>query len=793
MTEPPHEEETTSRGDSVPRTKDARRETWNSRLRELESDVMSELKQGELTNRLALEKIRREAAAESERMKNDLTGLATKVSELIRAALLDEPEPTPVSAPLLMHDKFKELIGRKTAEQWQFASDEDLETYTRLAAPLTEGETDEEWLVRRRELEEFLSQVTLARVKDVKDTPPHLVVASAETDEVVAELSRRKGKTSERRLLEAGLMDAIADNEGRDRPSSSRTASGNVSMTGQQPKRDAPQDTARGVTTAAGGMPGGGGSDDEDDDDPRRPTGPSGPPIGIPPTGRRRHPAEPRHPAAHPMFGVNARAQPSISVGRPPITVAMRPLGITAALQANAQELLWIDDFVQQYVSVDPDTLPNLSKQVKIAQPEAYRGQDSTDAFEVWLITVLRWLRFSRVTGPALDEERVHLLGLVLSGPAAEWYNQEVSSPYRVAPNWTFLDVLYALHARFVHRATAQEATEQYESVKFSRSGGVAAYYGERRKWAACMVEHPDAYAFRRSFLMGLPTDIVRPMLESMGLSAETSTIEQLLQGALHVENSQKFIAGYQRNSRNAVTATSNPAVPRPTATRHIRAGGAVRPRTDLRGGTAPPRIGTAPVSAPSASTGPRPAAPGARGGVAEKGKTVDKSKVQCFACGGMGHYSTESVCPKARQPSFRRMEVVSEGGSPAEVEQQDATAADDEESSSPPVEGSQYEPDEDSEHALDQYEDFDYEEHETGESEQYFGSMRLVPFVDEVVPENVLADELAQWRGELEETSSSSEDDSDHDRMPPLELVNAPPTRTFTGPELGLRDHQCL
>ena len=42
-------------------------------------------------------------------------------------------------------------------------------------------------------------------------------------------------------------------------------------------------------------------------------------------------------------------------------------------------------------------------------------------------MALLHWLRVNQILGPALDGEQVHLLGIVLSNAAIEWYNVEVT------------------------------------------------------------------------------------------------------------------------------------------------------------------------------------------------------------------------------------------------------------------------------------------------------------------------------------------------------------------------------
>ncbi|KAK7688421.1 hypothetical protein QCA50_008794 [Cerrena zonata] len=118
-----------------------------------------------------------------------------------------------------------------------------------------------------------------------------------------------------------------------------------------------------------------------------------------------------------------------------------------------------------------PDQLPIL-KNLKISQPAGYSGQDDTDTFDVWLSTVCRWLRISRIVGPILDIERVHLLGTVLEGEALLWYHSVIDSPHRIKRYWDFESAIVALYHRFIHQSTSLTATEKFEAVQYTRTGG---------------------------------------------------------------------------------------------------------------------------------------------------------------------------------------------------------------------------------------------------------------------------------------------------------------------------------
>ena len=78
---------------------------------------------------------------------------------------------------------------------------------------------------------------------------------------------------------------------------------------------------------------------------------------------------------------------------------------------------------------------------------------------------------------------------------------------------------------------------------------GVLAFYNELMWQADHMVEPPDSYSFRRKYLGGLPQTIIKTALEAHGISAEHSSIEEILDKVKHVESTQKALNLYMRQS----------------------------------------------------------------------------------------------------------------------------------------------------------------------------------------------------------------------------------------------------
>ena len=105
---------------------------------------------------------------------------------------------------------------------------------------------------------------------------------------------------------------------------------------------------------------------------------------------------------------------------------------------------------------------------MKIAQPKAYKGQDSINIFNEWVNQLLHWFRIYKVTGPDCDVDRVTYTGACLEDLAAQWFDQEVEGPDRVIPDWTFEDLICTLFVCFIHEASAQNVAKKYDKTRYS-------------------------------------------------------------------------------------------------------------------------------------------------------------------------------------------------------------------------------------------------------------------------------------------------------------------------------------
>ena len=138
-------------------------------------------------------------------------------------------------------------------------------------------------------------------------------------------------------------------------------------------------------------------------------------------------------------------------------------------------------------------------------KPGKYGGQDDIKKFDDWLTQLLKYFRTFKVTGYGRDADRILSIGLYLKGIAAKWYDQEVESPDRRINYWSFEDLICGLFKRFIHEATAQQATTNYDCTRYSTEKGALAFFNDMKWRAHHMVKPPDDYSFRRKFIGGLP------------------------------------------------------------------------------------------------------------------------------------------------------------------------------------------------------------------------------------------------------------------------------------------------
>lgn len=130
-----------------------------------------------------------------------------------------------------------------------------------------------------------------------------------------------------------------------------------------------------------------------------------------------------------------------------------------------------------------------MPKSVKIPNPARFAGSSDVEEFNTWLLSILRWIVISRLTGKVNDDHRVQVVGSFLEEDALCWYNDEVTGLHRSTMRWTFVKVILGLFARFVQATTMHVAAERFEATTYDPEKGVRAYKAELQRWGARMTQ----------------------------------------------------------------------------------------------------------------------------------------------------------------------------------------------------------------------------------------------------------------------------------------------------------------
>jgi hypothetical protein len=392
---------------------------------------------------------------------------------------------------------------------------------------------------------------------------------------------------------------------------------------------------------------------------------------------------------------------------------------------------------IRERVGADRSQVPDI-KGLKVSPPESYDGTDNIQAFEEWLQALLRYFRILKICGPALDEDRVLHVGNLLRGVAADWYNVEVEATSRVVQEWSFEDLICALYKRFMTEATAQSATDQFYAVRFNKTKGALAFYNDLQRFAGRMVERPDGYTMRRRFLEGLPHELVDNIVKSRGVSAEHSSMAELLEEARKMESALKFVAHHHQHQRNAVPGTSSQKAANPPPR-----SGDNRPTGVKQGVRFAPRPSGPYRPPPGTKPPPSEAKTERRQGDVRAER--DNRNITCYACGQRGHFASDPKCPaagtkpagtataKATSYAPAKPRVFAAKVEPAEEAEHsaaqadeaadDSSQADEEGEGQTPYEGEQYDA---PEYALDAYEELQVGSEPDEEHESIHG-MRVV------------------------------------------------------------------
>ena len=171
----------------------------------------------------------------------------------------------------------------------------------------------------------------------------------------------------------------------------------------------------------------------------------------------------------------------------------------------------------------------------------------------------------SHLLGPSNNDDQLNLLGTCLQGGAREWFYRNVEHPEWEVRQWTFESAIQGLQRRFLHTLTQHHTSNKYESA-MQDNQTVHELLNDLRKYAGRMIMHPDAYMFRKRFILALCKSLCQEILKR-GLSPERSTIEQLYKASNAIEEATRYNQGTRRMDSigNAQSTVPRVMVPKMT------------------------------------------------------------------------------------------------------------------------------------------------------------------------------------------------------------------------------------
>lgn len=134
---------------------------------------------------------------------------------------------------------------------------------------------------------------------------------------------------------------------------------------------------------------------------------------------------------------------------------------------------------------------------LNIAAPEEYSGSADLEIYETFVAGILQWLKLHELLGADYEETQVQYLGTRLKGNASEWFNRNVERPDRPIKDWLLESVIDGLQKRFLNSLMHRQASNKFNTIEQGQKT-VQELIQELTKYAACMVQYPDDYSFRR-------------------------------------------------------------------------------------------------------------------------------------------------------------------------------------------------------------------------------------------------------------------------------------------------------
>ncbi|KAK7444298.1 hypothetical protein VKT23_015310 [Stygiomarasmius scandens] len=212
----------------------------------------------------------------------------------------------------------------------------------------------------------------------------------------------------------------------------------------------------------------------------------------------------------------------------------------------------------------------NIQKTIiqSIPKPEFYHGENDFVIFDAWIRGIVRWLNVADQCGPefrwskskgtnvltSVDIQRTNTIAAFLRGAARQWFTDvveripdEFDRNNPLAGRMTFMQVVSGLYRRFIHEASLTMVAEKFDSVYYSQPKGIKGVFSSLTRYAKCMPSPPDSYTFKKRLFLLVPESMANDMTRIHKVTAESSTVNEIMQAALACERSSDADKYYQK------------------------------------------------------------------------------------------------------------------------------------------------------------------------------------------------------------------------------------------------------
>ncbi|KAK1227976.1 hypothetical protein PQX77_009023 [Marasmius sp. AFHP31] len=198
-----------------------------------------------------------------------------------------------------------------------------------------------------------------------------------------------------------------------------------------------------------------------------------------------------------------------------------------------------------------------------IARPGFYYGDQDFLIFDDWVRDLVRWLNVANLCREevqwsksrnqyvltAIDMFRKNTLVSFLRGDARDWYVDVIKGAFDHDEDEpvTFMQVVSGLYRCFIHESSLSLVIERYEDVRYSAGKGVKGVFSELTHYAKSMPSPPDLHSFKKKLILLLPENMEHDMRNIHRVTAESSSVNEIMHAALTCEKSHKAGKYYQR------------------------------------------------------------------------------------------------------------------------------------------------------------------------------------------------------------------------------------------------------